>query len=194
MFDMSFLFPLSTLLFPLSSFLRKILRHPATKGHGEGLDATADAEDGDLTIIGETGGQQLGIVALLIDAMKKRRRFFACPEGVVVATTAEDETINPLEGVDDHMAVGNRRDDDRYATCLHHRLVVTTADLTRQVLVVSRDTNDRHWRCLWELGVDALQLRLQVELVIHTPSLLTPSLLTPLHLWESHVSDSVQGR
>ena len=126
--------------------------------------------------------------------MQQGRRFFTSPEGVVVATTAENETIDALEGVDDHMTVSHRRDDDRYATCLHHRLVVTTADLTRQVLVVSRDTDDRHRRCLWESGIDTLQLCLQVELVIHTPSLLTPSLLTPLHLWESHVSDSVQGR
>ena len=158
----------SSFLFPLSSFLRNILRHLAAEGHGEGLDTTTDAQHGYLTVVGETGDEQFGIVTLLVDTMQQGRRFLTSPEGVVVTATTEDQSVDTLEGVDNHMLIGHRRDDDWYATCLHHRLVVALPQLTRQVLIIASDADDRHRRCLWETGIDALQLRLKVELVLHS--------------------------
>ena len=101
-----------------------VLRHLAAEGGGEGLDATADAEDGQLTVIGQTGDQQLGEVALLVDAMEQRRGLLASPEGVDVAATAEDQAIDAVEGVEDDMLVGHRGYHKGYAACRHHGFVV----------------------------------------------------------------------
>ena len=59
--------------------------------------------------------------------MEQRRGLLTCPEGVVVAATAEDEGVDAVEGVEDDMLIGYGRDDDGDATCLDDRLVITTA-------------------------------------------------------------------
>ena len=45
-----------------------VLCHLTAEGCCQHLDAAADAEDGDLTIVSQTGDEQLRKVALLIDA------------------------------------------------------------------------------------------------------------------------------
>ena len=142
--------------------------HLPSQSHGEGLDTTTDAQHGNLTVIGQLCDQKFCIIALLIDTMKQGRRFFTSPERVVIASTTENQSVDTFEGIDNHMLISHWGDDDWYATSLYHRLIVALAQLTRQVLIIAGDADDGHRRCLRESRIDTIQLRLQVELVLHS--------------------------
>ena len=96
-----------------------ILPHTATKGHRQCLDAATDAEDGHLAVVGHLGEHQLGQVALGIDVVQTVGGLLAAIEGVEVATTAEDEGIDMVEGIDEGVRIGYGRDDDGYTACRH---------------------------------------------------------------------------
>ena len=135
-----------------------ILRDFATEGDGEGLDATADAEDGQLTVVGQTGDEQLGQVALFVDAMEQGRGLFTSPEGVDVATAAEDETVDAVEGVDDDVGRVNRGYHEGYTTGGYHRLIVALAEFTGEVFVVARDADDGLPVGFGEAGIDVIEV------------------------------------
>ena len=52
------------------SHVADILTHPAAKGGGQRLDAATDAQHRYLTVISQTGDEQLRQIALLIDTME----------------------------------------------------------------------------------------------------------------------------
>ena len=97
--------------------LRQVLRHMTAEGHGQRLDATADAEDRKLTVIGQTRDEQFGEVALGIDSAKQRGGLLTSPVGVVVATATQDEGINARQRVQDGILIGNRGNDQGYTAC-----------------------------------------------------------------------------
>ena len=97
-----------------------VLTDMATQHHGQRLDATTDAENGQLTIVGQLGDEQLGQVALLIDGSQQWTGLFASIVRVVVGTTAEDEAVEVFQGVDDDTGIAQGRNDDGYATSAQH--------------------------------------------------------------------------
>ena len=121
------MFDISHLRSPVSTHLREILRHLASQGHGEGLDATADAQHRNLTVIGQTGDQEFCVVALLVDAMQQGRRLLASPEGIEIAATTEDQAVDTLQGVDDDVTVCLWGDDDGHAASRHNGIIIATS-------------------------------------------------------------------
>ena len=121
------MFDISHLRSHVSTHLREILRHLAPQGHGERLDATADAQHRNLTVIGQTGDQEFCVVALLVDAMQQGRRLLASPEGIEIAATTEDQAVDTLQGVDDDVTVCLGGDDDGHAASRHNGIVITTS-------------------------------------------------------------------
>ena len=120
-----------------------VLRHLATQGHGQCLHATADAEDGYLTVEGQLGDEQFGQVARGIDAMQLGRRLVAAPQRVVVGATAEQQAVQAVERIDEHILVVDRRNDDRGSPGGHHTLVVAVAQGGIALYEVGRDADDR---------------------------------------------------
>ena len=114
----------------------------STQRHGECLDATADAEDGQLTIVCQLGDEEFGEVALGIDGAQLRPGLFARIVRVVVGTPAEDQCVEALQGVDDDLRIAQWRNDDGDAASTHDRLVVALSELTCQFAIVARDAND----------------------------------------------------
>ena len=66
-----------------------VLAYLAAKGHGQRLDATADAQHGYLPVVGQSGDEQFGQIALGIDTAQHRFGLLAHPQGVVVAAAGK---------------------------------------------------------------------------------------------------------
>ena len=96
-----------------------VLTDMATQHHGQRLDATTDAKDGQLPIVGQLGDKQLGQVALFIDGAQQRTGLFASIMGVIVGTTAEDKAVEVFQGVDDDTGIAQGRYDDGYTASAH---------------------------------------------------------------------------
>ena len=122
----------------------------AAQHHGQRLDATTDAEDGQLPIVGQLGDEQLGKVALLVDGAQQRTGLFASIVRVVVGTTAEDESVEVFQGVDDDAGIAQGRNDDRYTTSAHDRLVVALGELAGEFTIVARNANDGFAWSFWK--------------------------------------------
>ena len=58
---------------------RDVLRHMTVEGHGQRLNATTDAQHGNLPVIGQPGDEQFGQITLAIDMTKSGRRLLATP-------------------------------------------------------------------------------------------------------------------
>ena len=92
----------------------------ATKGGIDDLDALADAQHGDLAVVGKTCQQQLLQVTLGGDAVEFLDRLLAQQQGVDVATTAEDDAVEAVEEFAEAVSLVEGRNDEGDATCLEH--------------------------------------------------------------------------
>ena len=73
-----------------------ILCHLAAKRCSQRLDTTTDTQHRNLTVVGQTGNQQFGQVAFLIDTMQLGRRLLACPKGIDITSTTQDKGVDML--------------------------------------------------------------------------------------------------
>ena len=137
------------------------------EGHGQRLDATADAEDRKLTVIGQTRDEQFGEVALGIDSAKQRGGLLTSPVGVVVATATQDEGINARQRVQDDILIGNGGNDQGYTACGHHGFVVALGQFTRQFSVIARDADDGFHVALGVPGINLPEIPLQIKRFSH---------------------------
>src|SRR5574344_1548809 len=101
-----------------------VLHHLSPQCYGQRLNATADTKDGHLPVVGQPGDEQLREVALLIDTVQTFDRLFAGIERIDVASPAEDECVNMVERVHQHVGVGGGGDDYRCAPSLYHGVVI----------------------------------------------------------------------
>ena len=92
----------------------------ATKGGIDDLDALADAQHGDLAVVGKACQQQLLQVTLGGDAVEFLDRLLAQQQGVDVATTAEDDAVEAVEEFAEAVSLVEGRNDEGDATCLEH--------------------------------------------------------------------------
>ena len=77
----------------MSLYIADILTHMSTQSHRQGLDAATDAENRQLTIIGQLGDKQFRQIALLVNSTQCRPRFLTSIVWVVVGTTTEYQSI-----------------------------------------------------------------------------------------------------
>ena len=66
-----------------------ILLNLTAKGHCQRLDASTDAQHGNLAIIGQLGNQQFRQVTFRIDATQTWRRLLASIERIKISTTRQ---------------------------------------------------------------------------------------------------------
>ena len=133
------------------------------------MDATADAEDRHLAVVGQTGDEQFGQVALGVDAAEGRLRLLALIERVDVGTAAEQEGIDAVECGKEHLAVAVGRYDERCAASLQHLLVVAFGQFGVLFAVVGGDADDGSLAG-WEAVVATVGLLMEVE-TVHASSM-----------------------
>ena len=135
----------------------------SVEGNGQRLDAAADAQHGNLAVVGQPGDEQFGQVALAVDMPEFGRRFLAAPEGVDVGSSREDERIEAVEGIHQHVAVVHGRNDDGNAASLHHLIIIGIAQRGIHPFVVGRDTDERSRFSFGILLIDAVEMFLQIK-------------------------------
>ena len=143
----------------------EILGDLAAQGCGQHLDASADAEDGDLTVEGQTGDEQFGEVALTVDAVEQGRGFFACPEGIDIAATTEQESVDAAQAVDDDIGIGDGGDDEGHTACGDNAVVIAATQAQLSVLEVTRDAYDGAHLSLRKAHIGLAEMVLQFEMV-----------------------------
>ena len=110
-------------MFDMSRFA-DVLHHLTTQRHRYGLNPTTDAKDRNLTIIRQLGNQQFRQVALAVNTTELGLRLLTGIQRVEVSTTAEQQTVDMFQGIDDAVRITQRRDDDRHTTCFQNGFVV----------------------------------------------------------------------
>ena len=112
--------------------------------------------------------EELREVALCVDGAEGGQWLFSCPVGVEVAASTEDEGIDMLQGVQDDGLVGDGWNDQGYASCCHHTLVVALCEFLGLFVVIARDAYDGLVVGLGIVAVDIVEIRLQVERLCHS--------------------------
>ena len=120
-----------------------ILVHCAAEGYGEHLHAAADAEHGNLPIVGAANQQQLEGVAHGIDAAQFRQRLLVHPERVQIGAAREQQTVGATHQFVDVRQIGRRRDDEWQTARTNHRFVVARAEGAARFTEIARDDNER---------------------------------------------------
>ena len=143
--------------------LGNVLRNVSVECHRERLHSAADAENGNLAVVGQARDEQLGQVASRIDAAELRSGFLARPQRVVVGAAAEQQSVELLQHTDNHVLIGHGRNDDGRAASPHHLFVVGVAQGGVFASVVGRDANQRTRLGFRKSGVNRLKMRWQVE-------------------------------
>ncbi len=143
--------------------LLDVLIHFSTQSYRQGLYASANAKHRNLAIESQASEHQLCRIAFLIDVVKTWRRFFAKPQGIMVAATRQDQSVEMFQGVDDDGAVGYGRDNDRRSTSRYHLLVITITKRSVNILVIGSDANHGLTFRFGKRRVRILEMRLQFK-------------------------------
>ena len=111
----------------LDGWRGNILHHMPVECHGQCLHASADAQNGYLSVIGQVGKHQFCLVAVGVNAAQAGRRVFAAPQGIDVCTAAEQQSVEMFQCVYQHILVGHGRYQYRSASCFDHLFIVFVA-------------------------------------------------------------------
>ena len=120
-----------------------VLTNPSTERHSERLNAPADAQDRQLTIVCQSCDKEFGQVALLIDIAQEGMGFLACIVGVVVATATEHESIDMFQSVDDDVGISQGRNDNGYTASSQYGFIISLSQFTSEVAIIPRNTDNR---------------------------------------------------
>ena len=120
-----------------------VLHDVSAEGYRHGLYAAADAQHGDIAVIGETRQEKLEAVAGGIDASQSTDRLLAHPQRVMVAAAREDNPVDNVKHRGTLAGILHRAE--------HHRQSASLCDLIEICLAVGivlaadigRDAYDR---------------------------------------------------
>ncbi len=144
-------------------FRLDVLLHSTAKSHGQRLYSTADTEHGYLPVVGQTGDQQFGKVALAVDGVQLWRGFLAAIEGVEVASAAQEQSVYAAESIDYRIGIGQRGYDDRHTSGLEHGLIVGLGEPVFTLDIVARDAYHGLLRRLGIRCIHAVEALLPIE-------------------------------
>ena len=151
----------------LDSRIAYVLRHLSSQRHSQSLYATANAQHRYLPVISQTRDKKFGEITFTVDAAQTRRRLLAAIQRIVVAASAEQKSVDAVEGGDDDICIGCRRYYHRHTAGGYHRLVITVAQLARLFTIISRDAYHRTVLGFRKNRIDLFQTRLPVK-TVHT--------------------------
>ena len=137
-----------------------ILTHLSTQRNGEGLDAPADAKHRNLAVESQSGNHQFGSITFLIDVVKTGRRLFAHPQRIMVAATRQNQSIKMLQGIDDDLSIGNRRNNDWRTASRYYLLIITVAKRSIDTFIIGSKANYRLMLRFGKSRVCILEMRL----------------------------------
>ena len=140
--------------------LLDILAHLSAQRNGKGLDAPADAKHRNLAVESQSGNHQFGSITFLIDVVKTGRRLFAHPQRIMVAATRQNQSIKMLQGIDDDLSIGNRRNNDRRTASRYYLLIITVAKRSIDTFIIGSKANYRLMLRFGKSRVCILEMRL----------------------------------
>ena len=140
-----------------------VLVNLAVEGRNERLYATAYSEHRYLAVVCQPYGQQLGLVAHVVDAVQARRRLLAGPQRIDVAASGEHQSVYLVERVDYHVLVGNGRNYHRRASGSHHGHVILLAQTRVAVGKIACEANHRLASGLRITGVYVVETALNIK-------------------------------
>ena len=140
--------------------LLDILAHLSVQRNSEGLDAPADAKHRNLTVESQSGNHQFGSITFLIDIVKTGRRLFAHPQRIMVAATRQNQSVEMLQGIDDDLSIGNRRNNDRRTASRYYLLIITITKRSIDTFVIGSKSNYRLMLRFGKSRVCILEMRL----------------------------------
>ena len=120
----------------------QVLIHLAAQCGNQHLDAAADAQHRDLSVVGHADEAQLGLIALRADAVEAGHRLGSREERVEVGPAAEHDAVEAVEQAVKHSHIAIRRDDYGHAARTQHRRVISLGQLATFGAEVARYSND----------------------------------------------------
>ena len=133
-----------------------VLSHTTSERYGQCLYASADAQNGNLTVVSQPCDEQFGQVALLVDAVQLRGWLVSGPERVQVGTAAEQQSVQLVKRVGENMAVGHRWNDDGHAPGLYHRIIITFAQCRFAVVEIACNAYQRLLVGFWKVSINVV--------------------------------------
>ena len=141
-----------------------MLADMSSQSDGDGLHATADAEHGQMAVVGKLAERQLVAVAERIDSAELRHRLFAHPQRVMVAAAGEDEGMKSVEQRQGRTHVSAGRQKDRSASRTFH---LTAVHLAQAEVFAAAVAGDAYKRTVGRFGIyiiDVFQTMVYVEI------------------------------
>ena len=124
-----------------------VLLYVSAERHGERLNSATDAQHRQLAVEGVACQQQFGQVAFVVDIVQLWHGLFARPERVEVASAAQNDSVERVEGAEQHVVVSHWRDEYGRASGADYLLVVHFAQRCVDAFVVGCDAYE------WSVGV-----------------------------------------
>ena len=144
-----------------------VLCHTTSQRKGQCLYAPANPEHGYLPVIGQSDEEQFSQVALAIDVSQGLQRLFSCPQGIVVGPAGEHNSVQNIKRIDDHMPVGNGRNNKRYAPGRYDLTIINTANGGVDVAIIGRKTNEWAMLCLGKCGINLVEIGVEMKAFVH---------------------------
>ena len=144
----------------LGECLFDVLSHLSAQCHGQCLHATADAQHRDLPVIGQSGEEKFGQIALRIDAVQFGRRFCSAPKRIIIGSAREHQCIKSFERAEKNSRVGNGWKEHGCAPGIHNLAVIPVEKQGPTVVVVGRQTDQRPIVGRRISGVNLVEMRL----------------------------------
>ena len=142
-----------------------VLVHAAAQRHGQHLHAAADAEDGNVAVVGQPHQKEFGIVALGRDGMELGDGVLAGKEGVDVAAAREHEAVDAVEqGGEQHAVIGDG-DDEGDATGQFDAAGVAKGQFVTLAAHVGGDADDGARLVVGKLRSDGLHFVVDMKSV-----------------------------
>ena len=121
----------------------QVLMNFSSEGCRQHLCASANAKNGYLSVVSQSGNEQFAHVALRTHGAQLCDGFFTQAEGVDVASAREQKSVNAVEQAQNACLIFGGRDGNGNAACLFDAAVVAFGQLQTLVAEVAGDTDER---------------------------------------------------
>ena len=143
--------------------VRDVLVYPSAERHSKCLHAAADAQHRNLPVERQSGYEQFGQVAHVVDVMQRRRRLLISPQRIEVAAACEQQSVDSFERIEQYVAVCHWRNEHGRASCLYNLTVVAVAHCSVDALVVCCYAYNGSLACLRLVVVEVGEMLVQIK-------------------------------
>ena len=119
----------------------KVLKDFSAQCASHHLYTPANAQNGQLAVIGHAHQPQFSLVTLGANSAKSGKRFIAHEQRVHITTSGKQQSVNPVQGGRKGVHVLIGRNDQRDAAGLQHRLIIPLRQFTTFFAKITRNTD-----------------------------------------------------